>query len=181
MGTITKLNNVLCANISKVDNVLKANASKWDNNTFCPTPTPTPTTPVGTPTPTPTRTLTPTPTNTPTLTRTLTPTPTNTPTLTSTNSSPIPTPTPTTPCSRGCCYVELCYSPTDCADACQCNQSVGVYLDICKFDPCRLSTAFGIYSDDACTFPAPDGYYSNTVDCYLWDGTTLTLTYQGPC
>ena len=35
MGTITKLNNVLCANISKVDNVLKANASKWDDNTFC--------------------------------------------------------------------------------------------------------------------------------------------------
>ena len=46
MGTVTKLNDVLCVNISKVDDVLKANASKWDDNTFCPvspTPTPTPT------------------------------------------------------------------------------------------------------------------------------------------
>jgi hypothetical protein len=198
MAIITKLNNVLCVNISKIDNVLKSNAKFFDDNTFCPTPTPTPTTPVGTPTPTPTITLTPTPTNTPTLTRTLTPTPTNTPTLTRTltptptntptltlrlTSTPTPTPTltPTTPCGRGCCYVELCYSINDCADACQCNQSVGVYLDICKVTPCRLSSAFGIYSDDTCTAPAPDGYYSNTVDCYLWDSTTLTLTYQGPC
>jgi len=56
MGTITKLNDILCANISKVDDVLKANASKWDDNTFCPggSPTPTPTiTPTPTPTPTP--------------------------------------------------------------------------------------------------------------------------------
>jgi hypothetical protein len=58
MGTITKLNNVLCANISKVDGILKANMSKWDDNTFCPSgPTPTPTpTPTVTPTPTPTPT-----------------------------------------------------------------------------------------------------------------------------
>lgn len=169
MGTITKLNNVLCANISKVDAVLNANASKWDDNTFCP----------ATPTPTPTQTSTPasvTPSVTPTKTVTPSVTPTNTVTPT-----PTPTPTPTTPCFRECCYVELCYSPYDCTDACQCNQAVNVYLDICKFDPCRLSTAFGIYSDDTCTFPAPDGYYSNTVYCYLWDGTTLTLTYQGPC
>jgi hypothetical protein len=55
MGTVTKLNNILCANISKVDSILKANASKWDGNTFCPSgPTPTPTpTPTATPTPTP--------------------------------------------------------------------------------------------------------------------------------
>jgi hypothetical protein len=58
MGTVTKLNDVLCANISKVSDVLKANASKWDDNTFCPSgPTPTPTpTPTATPTPTPTPT-----------------------------------------------------------------------------------------------------------------------------
>ena len=56
MGTVTKLNDVLCANISKVDDILKANASKWDDNSFCPSgPTPTPTpTPTVTPTPTPT-------------------------------------------------------------------------------------------------------------------------------
>jgi hypothetical protein len=95
--------------------------------------------------------------------------------------TPTPTLTPTTPCGRECCYVELCYSTIDCADACQCNQAVGVYLDICKFTPCRLSSAFGIYSDDTCTIPSADGYYSNTVDCYYWDGSTLTLTYQGPC
>lgn len=55
MGTVTKLNDVLCTNISKVDDILKANASKWDDNTFCPSgPTPTPTpTPTVTPTPTP--------------------------------------------------------------------------------------------------------------------------------
>jgi hypothetical protein len=51
MGTITKLNDILCANISKVDSILKANASKWDDNTFCPV----------SPTPTPTKTVTPTP------------------------------------------------------------------------------------------------------------------------
>ena len=48
MGTLTKLNDVLCANISKVDDILKANASMWDDNTFCPSATPTPT-----PTPSP--------------------------------------------------------------------------------------------------------------------------------
>ena len=61
MGTVTKLNDVLCANISKVDDILKANASKWDDNSFCPSgPTPTPTpTPTVTPTPTPTPTCAP--------------------------------------------------------------------------------------------------------------------------
>jgi hypothetical protein len=56
MGTITKLNDVLCANISKVDDIFKGEYSKWDDNTFCPSgPTPTPTpTPTATPTPTPT-------------------------------------------------------------------------------------------------------------------------------
>jgi hypothetical protein len=59
MGTVTKLNNILCANISKVDSILKANAYKWDENIFCPgavSPTPTPTI---TPTPTPTPVCTP--------------------------------------------------------------------------------------------------------------------------
>ena len=61
MGTITKLNDVLCANISKVDGIEKANMLKWDDNTFCPAgPTPTPT-PTPTPSPTPTPTPTPTP------------------------------------------------------------------------------------------------------------------------
>ena len=61
MGTVTKLNDVLCANISKVDDILKANASKWDDNSFCPSgPTPTSTpTPTVTPTPTPTPTCAP--------------------------------------------------------------------------------------------------------------------------
>ena len=57
MGTVTKLNDVLCVNISKVDDILKANASKWDDNTFCPVSP--------TPTPTPTKTVTPTPTPSP--------------------------------------------------------------------------------------------------------------------
>ena len=192
MAIITKLNDVLCVNISKIDNVLKTNVKYFDNNTFFPTPTPTPTTPVGTPTPTPTitltntptltRTLTPTPTNTPTLTQTLTPTltPTNTPTLTSTNSSPIPTPTLTTPCKLSCCATSLSYGG-DCFDACNGILTFPHYLSICEGDPCSLSSAFGIYTDATCTNPASDGYYSDGTDCWKWVPSTLTLTSQGPC
>lgn len=112
MATITKINDILCANVAKLDDVLKANAEFWDDNAFCPvaSPTPTPTitvTPTNTPTPTitPTRTPTPTPTitPTPTVTPTITPTntPTNTPTITPTI-TPTPTNTPTpTPSSGG--------------------------------------------------------------------------------
>jgi hypothetical protein len=73
MGTITKLNDVLCSSILRVDAVGKTAIRFWDDNTFCPAATPTPT-------PTPTRTPaaaspTPTPTRTPTRTPTPTPTP----------------------------------------------------------------------------------------------------------
>ena len=184
MGTITKLNNVLCANISKVDNVLKANASKWDDNTFCPatpTPTPTPTktvTPTPTLTQTPTRTLTPTPTQTSTpasVTPSVTPTNTVTPTLT-------PTPTETPGCTPDCCLVELCYDVNDCEKSCLCNRNtVFVYLSIpCDTDPCELAYATGIFTNDDCKTPAPAGYYSDARDCYEWDGTS-SLTFQGPC
>jgi hypothetical protein len=64
MGTVGKVNDIICDNISKIDDILKANANKLDDNFFCPagpTPTPTPT-PTVTPTPTPTPTATPTPT-----------------------------------------------------------------------------------------------------------------------
>jgi len=206
MAIITKLNNVLCANISKVDNVLKANAYKWDDNTFCPTPTPTPTTPVGTPTPTPTKTVTPTPTNTPTLTqtltptntptltRTLTPTPTNTPTLTQTltptptptstqaGSTPTPTltPTSTTVCSPGCCEAELWYG-RDCSAACGKENFDLFFLSIpCETDPCTLANATGIFINASCDTKAGLGYYSDGTDCYYWDGTS-SLTPQGPC
>ena len=204
MGTVTKLNNVLCANISKVDNVLKSNASKWDDNTFCPTPTPTPTTPVGTPTPTPTitltqtptltRTLTPTPTNTPTLTQTLTPTPTNTPTLTqtltptptptSTQAGSTPTPTPTTPeCSPGCCYAELCVSlgvSGDCKKACACQDILPYYLGMpCDTDPCDLANALAIYTNDDCSTKAPAGYYSDGTVCVQWNGNAIVSNI--PC
>ena len=157
MGTITKLNDVLCANISKVDDILKANASKWDDNTFCPaspTPTPTPTqSPGGTPTPTPT----------------ITPTATVT-----------PTPTPSPVCDAGCCYVELCYDPEGCRQACPCNNTRGVYLSRpCKDDPCELGYATGIFNDDQCTETAEEGYYSDGIDCYSWFGGVLT--YDAPC
>ena len=193
MGTVTKLNDVLCANISKVDDVLKANASKWDDNTFCPpTPTPTPTVTV-TPTVTPssttprlsqTPTLTPTNTLTPTVTPTLTPTNTLTPTVTPSStrpgSSPTPTLTPTpTPCKLICCLASLSYGG-DCTDACNAIPTQ-YYLSICEGTSCRLSFAFGIYVDDTCTSPASDGYYADTTGCYYWDSTTLTLTPQGPC
>jgi hypothetical protein len=94
MGTITKLNDVLCSSINGVDSISKTSIELWDDNTFCPAATPTPT-------PTPTRTSTPTPTPT----RTSTPTP--TPTRTST-----PTPTPSTVVNnkklvRLCCNDEI--------------------------------------------------------------------------
>jgi hypothetical protein len=157
MGTITKLNNVLCANISKVDNVLKANASKWDDNTFCPTPTPT--TSVGTPTPTPT--------------------PTNTPAGATPSPTPTPTVTPSTPCKLDCCLGSLSYG-NDCYNACE-GIPTTYYLSICQGTSCRLSLAFGIYHDSECTVAGIDGYYADSTGCYYWDSTTLTLTPQGPC
>jgi hypothetical protein len=60
MATISKINDILCANVAKVDDILKAGITYFDDNSFCPTgPTPTPTpTPTATPTPTPTPTPT---------------------------------------------------------------------------------------------------------------------------
>lgn len=166
MGTITKLNDVLCANINKVDDILKSSIKYWDDNTFCPptpTPTPTPTSgPTSTPTPTPTRTPEPTPTPTPT---------------------PVePTPTPTPTCVPDCCPANLCYDRDSCRKSCECNDIRSVYLKIlCVDDPCLLAFAGGIYDDDTCTTPAQSGYYSDGNECYLWVSGTITLTYQGPC
>ena len=187
MGTVTKLNDVLCSNISKVDDALKSNVLYFDDNTFCPaTPTPTPTVtvtptvtpPSTTPTPTPTKTKTPTPTLTPT--NTLTPT--VTPTSTRSGASPTPTLTPTpTPCKIICCEISLSYGG-DCSSACDPgNLPSTYYLSICEGTPCRLSSAFGIYVDDTCTQVAPEGYYSDGTDCWFWDPNTNTLTSQGPC
>jgi hypothetical protein len=184
MPTVSKVNDILCVNISKIDNISKANAKKLDNIDFCsPTPTQTPTqTPGGSANPTPTPTVTPTvtPTYTPTSTVTPTVTPTYTPTYTPTGTpTPTPTPTETVPCRRGCCYVELCIGG-DCTDACQCNNVRGVYLSVpCDGDPCLLSTASGIYDDDTCSTQAATAYYSDGVDCYYWDGSSIS--YQGPC
>ena len=163
MGTISKVNDILCANISKIDDVLKANALYLDDNTFCPaSPTPTPT-----PTPTPGTTATQTPTPTPTQTQTGTPTPT-------------PTPTPTIPCTDTCCFVELCYSPDDCTASCSCNRPEPFYLHLpCKNDPCTMAYADGIYFDDLCTIPGEVGYYSDGVECYFWDQSTLS--YNSNC
>ncbi len=167
MGTISKLNDVLCVNISKVDDILKASISKWDDNTFCPsspTPTPTPTqSPGGSPTPTPT--ITPTITVTPTITPTITPT---------------PTPTQSVPCDPGCCYVELCVG-NDCNEACSCNSVRPAYLSRpCKNDPCTLAAATGIFDDDLCTVPAQEGYWSDGVSCYSWFSGVLTFDSSCP-
>ena len=157
-------------------------------STPTPTPTLTPTltatrtvTPTQTPTLTATRTLT--PTQTPTLTATRTPNPSQTPTLTPTETSiPVatPTPTPTVECRPGCCYIELCYGG-DCFDACACNDAQPYYLSIpCETNPCRLDQATGIFRDDACREPAPEGFYSNGFECYYWDGNS-TINFNGPC
>jgi len=149
MANITKINDILCVDVAKLDDILKAGVAFWDDNTFCPggSPTPTPTPGGGSPTPTPTPTFTPT-----------------------------PTPTPTLPCTPGCCFVELCFSPNDCVEACECNTTRPVYLSRpCKFDPCELSFATGIYNDDLCTDPAPDGYYSDGTNCYSWFSSVLSF------
>jgi hypothetical protein len=152
MGTIAKVNNILCANIAKIDNVLKAGAYKLDDNIFCPpevTPTPTPTnTPAGA-TPSPTPKVTPTPTQTP------------------------------PECPKDCCIVQLCYSIKNCQDACLCNEPVNVYLTVCTGNPCELSAAFGIFAEDTCTVLAAQGYYSDGTNCYTWFGGVLTLS--GSC
>ena len=170
MGTVTKLNDVLCGNISKVDDVLKANASKWDDNVFCPQ---------GTPTPTPTQTLTPTPTPTPP-TKTSTPTPTLTQTLT-----PTPTPTPTTPCATDCCAIDLVYSSVDCTDACDpVYIPTRHYITKCSGTNCKLSSAIEIYLDNSsgkCQVIAESGYYSDGISCGYWDSISLIFTIHGPC
>jgi hypothetical protein len=58
MGTITKLNDIVCSAITKVNDIVKSGITYFDDNSFCPSgPTPTPTpTPTATPTPTPTPT-----------------------------------------------------------------------------------------------------------------------------
>ena len=182
MATLSKINDILCQNISKIDDVLKANAAKIDNIDFCtPTATPTPTV-TQTPTPTPggSQTPTPNPTKTPTQTPTFTQTPTvtitQTPTVTITQ-----TPSSTIPCSPDCCFVELCYSPDDCATSCSCNRPEPFYLHLpCKNDPCTMAYADGIYFDDLCTIPGEVGYYSDGFDCYYWDQSTLTFSSACP-
>jgi hypothetical protein len=139
----------------------------------CPTPTPTPTL-TNTPTVTPTQTLTKTVTPTQTVTRTPTPTP----TLTRT-----PTPTPTIKCTLDCC--EILLTPgSNCYDACGGPPTpvpANYNISICRFSPCGLSSAFGIYLDKSCTIPAPEGYYSDGLGCWKWNPLALTLGYQGPC
>ena len=149
----------------------------------CPCPTPTPT-PTQTQTVTPTQTLTQTVTPTQTLTQTVTPTqtvtrtPTPTPTLTRT-----PTPTPTIKCTLDCC--EILLTPgSNCYDACGGPPTpvpANYNISICRFSPCGLSSAFGIYLDKSCTIPAPEGYYSDGLGCWKWNPLALTLGYQGPC
>ena len=175
MGTVTKLNDVLCGNISKIDDVLKSNVLYFDENTFCPTPTPTPT-----------QTLTPTPTNTPTPTRTQTPTPTRTPaSVTQTpTATPANTPTPT-PCATDCCAINLVYSNVDCTEACDpFSIPSQYYITKCSVDSCALSKAIKIYLDNfsgKCEVIAQDGYYSDGSTCGYWDSTSLTFTHSGPC
>jgi len=188
MPTLSKINDILCANISKIDDISKANALRIDDIDFCtPTPTQTPTvtrtptsTPGGSQTPTPSNTSTVTPT--PTFTSTPTNTMTRTPRVTDT---PTPTPTPTitpssTPCALDCCFVQLCFSQDDCVTACQCNDVRDVYLHVCVGNPCRLASAFAIFDDKNCTVPSAAGYYVDATGCYYWDGSS-SLSFSADC
>jgi hypothetical protein len=196
MASIQKINGVLCITIAKLDDVLEANIKKVDDINFCTLNCRLGTIETGTysfwdccgdyfegfngsPA------LTCYDANLPfnnitdggsTCTVSCTPTPTPTP-------SPTPTPTPTpTPCPPGCCFVELCYSDKDCAAVCVCLDLRPVYLhQPCQDDPCELAYADGIFEDPGCSTPATEGYYSSGTDCWYWNATDLTLTYQGPC
>ena len=151
MGTVTKLNDVLCGNISKVDDVLKANASKWDDNVFCPQ---------GTPTPTPTQTLT----------QTLTPTPTPTPTTPcATDCCAIDLVYSSVDCTDACdpVYIPTRHYITKCSGTnCKLSSAIEIYID--NFS-------------GKCEVIASDGYYSDGLSCGYWDSTLLTFTIHGPC
>jgi len=202
MASIQKINEVLCITIAKLDDVLEANIKKVDDINFCTLNCRTGTLEAGsysywdccgdyfegfndspailcydanlpfsnitdggstctvscvTPTPTPTISVTPTPTVTPAVT---------------------PTPTPP-PCDPGCCEVTLCVGE-DCGAACSCNDQSTFYLSIpCETDPCTLANATGIFDDSRCGTPAKPVFYSDGVQCYYWDGSSLS--YQSDC
>jgi hypothetical protein len=42
-----------------------------------------------------------------------------------------------------------------------------------------LANATGIFNDDFCTDPAPEGYYTDGTDCYSWFAGVIT--YDAPC
>lgn len=189
MGTVTKLNDVLCGNISKIDDVLKSNVLYFDENTFCPTPTPTPTTPVGTPTPTPT--VTKTPTNTPTNTVTPSVTPTSTPP----SVTPTQTPAPAT-CVEGtipkdtnyeykdCCYPYGQITGTAGGDGLTvCFNTTGYRLNVTQVSPavvcetsgltscCEIELGYSESSPANACMNQPDIYYIS-VPCKI-NGCTL--------
>ena len=179
MGTVTKLNDVLCGSISKVDDVLKANASKWDENTFCATcieghiPKETEflyreccypflqiTGTSGSETTGYTVCFNPT-----------------------YNRINVTAVSPQVICDTSvltrCCEIQLGYSEFDPSNACTDTLDT-YYISVpCLATSCDLSGALAVYTDDSCTLLAPEGYYSDGTD-YGTQGA-LSFTFNGPC
>jgi hypothetical protein len=206
MAIISKLNDILCGSISKVDDVLKVNVSKWDDNTFCAAPTPTPTS--VTPTPTPTNTVTPTPTPSPTppycvlgfidtntyyeyidccypyaqITGNTGGDKLSVCYISYSATTNVIISSPQVICDTSgltsCCEIQLGYNDIF-IDPCGAPQSTYYISAPCIVTSCRLNVAFAVYTDDSCTTPAPDGYYSDGISYGLQSGGVFTFT--GPC
>ena len=178
MGTVTKLNDVLCGSISKVDDVLKANASKWDENTFCATC-------IEGHIPKETEFLY-RECCYPFLQITGTSGPSTTgytvcynPTYNTINVTPV---SPQVICDTSvltrCCQVQLGYGVSG-FQACGASPSK-YYISIpCLEENCDLKSAFAIYTDNSCTTLAPDGYYSDGIGYGEQVGGVFTI--QGLC
>ena len=178
MGTVAKLNDVLCGSISKVDDVLKANASKWDDNTFCsqnciegnidtftnysykdccyPYAQ---------------------------ITGNTGGDKLNICFDTTGYRLNVTAVSPQVICDKSvltsCCEIQLGYSEFNPSNACGLYQE-SYYISIpCLATSCDLSSAFAIYTDNSCTSLAPEGYYSDGTD-YGTQGA-VSFTFNGPC
>ena len=177
MGTVAKLNDVLCGSISKVDDVLKANASKWDDNTFCsqnciegnidtftnysykdccyPYAQ---------------------------ITGNTGGDKLNICFDTTGYRSGVQAVSPTVVCQysalTSCCEIQLGYEEIF-VDPCAAVQSTYYISTSCLATSCDLSGAFAIYTDEYCTAIADDGYYSDGIS--YGTQSSGVFTFDNPC
>jgi hypothetical protein len=74
-----------------------------------------------------------------------------------------------------CCEIQLGYSLLIPDPPCNVGPLTTYYISApCKATICNLKGAFAIYTDDSCTIPAPDGYYSDGNEYCLQSGGHIT-------